>query len=187
MEILLATNVHELVEDSFVFRRVPDFGLPDDDYARTLDNLVQANVDVIVHTRDGRVLLGYRKDLPLRDMFWVFGGRMKVGETLVNAAARALKRELGLDIGQKPVVLNHIYNVMWGSRSVAPEKRGFQTLLSLMTYECTDDEARSLAAADKTHEWVRWYSRAELHEMEARRSVHLHPFLPIILRNAGLF
>ncbi|WP_229402394.1 NUDIX hydrolase [Micromonospora okii] len=179
--------IQELVEDDFTTREVPEFGLAEDDYARALDHLVQANVDVIVHTGDGRVLLGHREDLPLRNMFWVFGGRMKVGETLVDSGVRALRRELDLHADPDRLLLSRTYNVRWGTRSVAPEERGFQTLLTLMTYRCTDEEARRLAPADRTHGWVRWHSRQELRELARNGSRLLHPFLPIVLRDAGLF
>jgi len=179
--------VHELVEDDFAVREVPEFGLSETDYGRALDNLVQANVDVIVHTSDGRVLLGYRKELPLRDMFWVFGGRMHRGETTVDTALRNLAREIGLEADRSRLVTDHIYNVRWGARSVPPQEHGFQTLLMLMRYECTPQEAASLAVADETHQWLRWHSAAELRELHASGSSLLHPFLPIVLRNAGLY
>ncbi|WP_433087560.1 NUDIX domain-containing protein [Dactylosporangium sp. CA-052675] len=178
--------VHELVEDNFTTRDVPDFGLPETDYGRALDNMVQANVDVIVHTSRGDVLLGYRKDMPLRDMFWVFGGRMKLGETLIDTAVRGLSREVGLAVDRDRLVVDNVYNVMWGTRTAPPEEHGFQTLLTLMKYECSDSEASSLSAADHTHAWIRWYSPAELRDFCASGSEQLHPFLPIVLKNAGL-
>lgn len=179
--------IHELVEENFTTRDVPDFGLPESDYARALDHVVQANVDVIVHTADGRVLLGYRKDLPLRDMFWIFGGRMKRGETLIDAGARAILREVGLVAERDRLAFDQIYNVRWGTRSAPPEERGFQTLLMLLKYECTEAEAAFVAAADKTHQWVRWYSAAELRQLHLTGSSLIHPFLPIVLTNAGLY
>lgn len=181
-----AWAIQELVEDNFTARDVPDFGLPVTDYGRALDHLVQANVDVIVHTRDGRVLLGYRNDLPLRDMFWVFGGRMKFGESMTETAARVVGRELGLRVDRDRLIFDHIYNVIWGTRNPPPAERGFQTLLTLMKYACTDEEAESVTVTDPTHDWVRWYSPAELRELQAAGSPRLHPFLPIVLRNAGL-
>jgi ADP-ribose pyrophosphatase YjhB (NUDIX family) len=182
----LENVVHELVENNFTARDVPEFGLPETDYGRALDHMVQANVDVIVHAGDGSVLLGYRKDVPLRDMFWVFGGRMKLGETVIDTAVRGLSREVGLRADRDRLVLDHVYNVMWGTRTAPPEEHGFQTLLTLMKYECTDEETVSLDAADKTHAWVRWHSPAELRDFCASGSEQLHPFLPIILKNAGL-
>jgi ADP-ribose pyrophosphatase YjhB (NUDIX family) len=183
----LDATVHELAEDHFTPRDVPDFGLPEAVYGQALDNLVQANVDVIVHTGGDRILLGYRKDLPLRDMFWVFGGRMKVGETLADAGARAVRRELGLDADRGRLLFANIYNVMWGRRSAPPEANGFQTLLTLMTYECTAEEAESVTAADNTHQSVRWYPVAEIRELHTSGSPLIHPFLPTVLKNAGLY
>jgi colanic acid biosynthesis protein WcaH len=182
----LEAAVHELVEDDFASRDVPEFGMTEPDYGHALDHLVQANVDTIVHTADRRVLLGYRKDPPLRDMFWVFGGRMKRGETVAGTAVRALRRELGLAAEPGRFAVDQVYNVRWGRRSAPPEERGFQTLLTLMRYECTGDEARELSAADRTHEWLRWHTAAELRALHAAGSPLIHPFLPVILRNAGL-
>jgi ADP-ribose pyrophosphatase YjhB (NUDIX family) len=180
-------GVEELVEEGFTARDVPDFGLSETDYGRALDHLVQANVDVIVHTRRGDVLLGYRKDLPLRDQFWVFGGRMKVGEMLADTAVRVLTRELGLIVDPTRLAFDRIYNVRWAARSAPPPDHGFQTVLTLMRYECTATEAESLAVADGTHAWVRWHSPAQLRELHAANSPLWHPFLPIVLRHAGLF
>lgn len=179
--------IHELVEDGFVERDVPDFALPTADYGRALDNLVQANVDVIVHKGEDQVLLGYRKDLPLQGKFWVFGRRMKPGERLTDTAARVLTQEIALDVDRDRLVLDNVYNIKWGMRSAPPEEHGFQTIVTLMRYGCTEKEVEFVAAADRTHEWIRWYSIAELRGLEAAGSELIHPFLPIILKNAGLY
>ncbi|TVT25934.1 NUDIX domain-containing protein [Amycolatopsis acidiphila] len=179
--------VHELVENGFAARDVPEFGLPETDYGKALDHLVQANVDVIVHTAEQNVLLGYRQELPLRGMLWAFGGRMKLGESVTDAAGRALARELGFkNADPARFALDNIYNVIWGSRSIPPEERGFQTLLILMRYECTEPEIPNLNAADETHEWVRWYTPAQIRELHVTGSWLIHPFLPVVLKNAGL-
>jgi ADP-ribose pyrophosphatase YjhB (NUDIX family) len=182
------TVVHELVEDDFTRRDVPEFGLPETEYGNALDNLVQANVDVIVHTAESAILLGYRKDVPLRGMLWAFGGRMNRGESVADAATRALARELGLNhVGRDRLLLDNVYNVMWGTRSIPPEERGFQTLLMLVKYECTEQEAAEFTAADQTHQWVRWYPPGEIRALHAAGSGLIHPFLPIVLSNAGLY
>ena len=183
----MAAVIHELVEDGFVERNVPDFGLSTADYGRALDNLVQANVDVIVHRDDGQVLLGYRKDLPLGGKFWVFGRRMKPGEQLTDTATRVLAQEVALSAARDRLVFDNVYNIMWGTRNAPPEERGFQTIVTLMRYECTEEEAEFVVAADRTHEWIRWYSPAELRDLGASGSDLLHPFLLVVLRNAGLY
>lgn len=179
--------IHELVEDDFAARDIPEFGLAETDYGGALDHLVQANVDVIVHTAAGDVLLGYRKDVPLRGKFWVFGGRMKRGETVAEAGVRALRRELGLTADRERLTLDNVYNVRWATRTAPPAGHGFQTLLTLMRYRCTDDEARAVTAADETHQWLRWHTPAQLRELRASGSGLIHPFLPVVLDNAGLW
>src|SRR5204863_8079542 len=106
---------------------------------------------------------------------------------LADTAARALTREVGLVAERDRLVFDNIYNVMWGTRSVPPEERGFQTVLTLMRYECTEDEAESVTAADNTHQSVRWCSPVELRELHTSGSELLHPFLLIVLKNAGLY
>jgi ADP-ribose pyrophosphatase YjhB (NUDIX family) len=183
----MGSVIHELVEDDFVERDVPDFGLSTSDYGRALDNLVQANVDVIVHRDEGHILLGYRKDLPLRGKFWVFGRRMKPGEQLVDTAARVLSQEVALNVDRDRLLFDDIYNIKWGMRSAPPAGHGFQTIVTLMRYQCTEEEVEFVTTADNTHGWIRWYSPAELRDLDASGSDLLHPFLLTILRNAGLY
>lgn len=54
-------------------------------------------VDLIIRRGD-RVLLIKRENEPLRGFWWVPGGRVLKGETLLDAAKRKAASEVGLDI-----------------------------------------------------------------------------------------
>ena len=79
--------------------------------------------------------------------------------------------------------ISDVYNIMWGGRP-PPQEYGFQTMMTITTYECNPGEAELATTADDTHNNLRWYSRKEIHDME--EAGELHPFLPVVLRDAGL-
>ncbi len=177
-------QIKQLVDDEFIHKELPEFNLSVEEYSRVLDSVVTANADIICHTADGKVLLGVRSDRPLQGKLWIFGGRMKPGESLNDTAKRNMKRELGIDAKPKRLGISDVYNIMWGGRHEPPHEYGFQTMMTIMTYECNSAEAELATTADDTHDSLRWYSRKEIHDME--EAGELHPFLLVVLRDAGL-
>src|SRR5688572_30645285 len=107
-------QIKQLVDDEFIHKELPEFNLSVEEYSQMLDSVVMANADVICHTADGKVLLGVRSDRPLKGKLWIFGGRMKPGESLNDTARRNIKRELGIDANPKRLGISDVYNIMWG-------------------------------------------------------------------------
>ena len=71
--------------------------IPKELYQQILENMPICCVDlVIVH--QGKVLLGLRKDEPLKDGWCVPGGRVLKNERLEQAVRRKAKEEVGLEI-----------------------------------------------------------------------------------------
>jgi hypothetical protein len=177
-------QIKELVDEEFEHKQVPEFNLSVEDYSQVLDSVVIANADIICYTDEGKVLLGKRADKPLQHKLWIFGGRMKPGESLKDTAKRNIKRELGIDADSARIGISETYNMMWGGRNEPPQEFGFQTFMTIMMYKCNPEEARQAVSADQTHDNLRWYSRKELHDLE--EAGELHRFLPEILRDAHL-
>ena len=74
--------------------------LPDKEYGLALDALVKGCADVLITSGAGpslRILLGKRRVEPQPD-WWFVGGRARPGDTTQGAAARNVKRELGLTV-----------------------------------------------------------------------------------------
>lgn len=177
-------HIKELVDKGFTHKQVPEFNLSVEEYSQVLDSVVIANADIICYRPNGDVLLGVRADRPLKNELWIFGGRMKPGESLNDTAARNIKRELGITADPSRLGVSQMYNIMWEGRHEKPQEYGFQTMMTIMTYKCNDQEARAVTAADQTHNGMKWYTKQEILELE--KSDQLHPFLPEVLRDAGL-
>lgn len=177
-------QIQHLVDEEFKHKEVPEFNLSVEEYSQVLDSVVIASADIICYRSNGDVLLGKRADPPLQGKLWIFGGRMKPGESLRDTARRNIKREIGIDVDPKRFRISDVYNIMWGGRNEPPREYGFQTMMTIMMYECDPEEARQAVSADQTHASLCWYSRKELHDLE--QAGELHPFLPEILRDAHL-
>lgn len=56
-------------------------------------------VDVVIQNQKDEYLLIRRANEPLKDEWWVIGGRVLKGDTLEQAAIRKVREEVGLTIG----------------------------------------------------------------------------------------
>ncbi len=72
--------------------------IPTDEYARIIEVLPILCVDVVVQNSRGEYLLVKRANEPLKDQWWVIGGRVQKGESMDQAAARKVKEEVSLDV-----------------------------------------------------------------------------------------
>ncbi|PTD94247.1 NUDIX hydrolase [archaeon SCG-AAA382B04] len=68
-------------------------------------------VDLIIEVKDG-ILLGKRKNPPLKNRWFVPGGRVYKNEKLKEAVSRIAKKELGIGVNVKEFlgVFEHFYN-----------------------------------------------------------------------------
>ena len=71
--------------------------IPDDFYQAIIKVMPVLCVDLVIKI-DGKYLLVKREKEPLRGRWWVPGGRVVKGETLVEAAHRKAAQELGITI-----------------------------------------------------------------------------------------
>lgn len=72
--------------------------IPADEYARIIEALPILCVDVVVRNSMDEYLLVKRANEPLKDQWWVVGGRVLKGETLEQAAIRKVREEIGLKV-----------------------------------------------------------------------------------------
>lgn len=177
-------HIQHLSDKNFRHKNVPEFNLTVDEYSKVLDSVVTANVDTILHNPNGEILLGKRADKPLQDELWIFGGRMKPGESINDTVVRNLRREVGIEIDEERLIYSNVYNIMWPGRAEPPQEHGFQTMMTIMKYECTLNEAEQVLSADKTHTDMRWYSQDELRALQKQDK--LHPYLVTILTDTEL-
>lgn len=72
--------------------------IPSEQYKKIVEVLPILCVDVIIKNSKGEYLLIKRANEPLKDQWWVIGGRVLKGESLEQAAKRKVKEEAGLEI-----------------------------------------------------------------------------------------
>jgi len=72
--------------------------IPEEEYARIMGVLPILCVDVVVQNSKCEYLLIRRANEPLKDLWWIIGGRVLKGETLDQAAARKVREEVGLTV-----------------------------------------------------------------------------------------
>ncbi|MDD5129526.1 MAG: NUDIX domain-containing protein [Candidatus Omnitrophica bacterium] len=70
--------------------------IPAHAYSRMIKALPILCVDVVIRNNKGEYLLIRRANEPLKNRWWVVGGRVLKGETLEKAAIRKVKQETGL-------------------------------------------------------------------------------------------
>jgi colanic acid biosynthesis protein WcaH len=74
-----------------------DHPIPPDEYRVIARNVPIVSVDLLVH-HDGGLVLGERRNEPAKGKWFVPGGTVMKGETLVQAVHRVARQELGTDV-----------------------------------------------------------------------------------------
>lgn len=73
--------------------------LPDNEYEKVIEQVPILCVDGVL-MRDGKYLVVLRRNEPLKNEWWVPGGRVYRGESLAEAFIRKMKQETGLFVDQ---------------------------------------------------------------------------------------
>jgi colanic acid biosynthesis protein WcaH len=122
-----------------------EFLLSDQEYGKVLDNVVVGCVDVAIISGE-EILLERRNNDPIKDNWWIFGGRILVGETLQDCAQRQVKRELGLNVTDTSRFVEiGTFNLRWPSRREPTTSNGVHHLLIAHMIEIEDSERQSLS------------------------------------------
>lgn len=162
----------QFVTGPFTARRV---FLPDREYGLALDALVKGCSDVLAVSSDSKkLLLGRRKVEPQPD-WWFIGGRSKPGDTTTAAAARNVKRELGLDFSESRFEVVANFSMVWSYREQAPTENGTADLSTIHTVHLTkEEEEMGVPSLDpKEYHESKWWDIEELLSQDDR----FHPCL----------
>jgi len=92
--------------------------IPEDEYLKIVKCIPIFCVDFLIRCGDKNLLLK-RTQEPLKDFYWVVGGRMNIGETIEELAIRVQKREIGRYIDNRKLIgfSNHFHPEVENSRS----------------------------------------------------------------------
>jgi len=135
--------------------------LPDEEYARGLDNFVKGCSDVLITNSKGQIFVGKRVVHPQPD-WWYVGGRMMPGESPPRSCSRLLKRELALDIAPERFTAITYNSLAWDMREQAPKNNGTCDVNIVLTVELTDAEISTIVLDPKEYAESKWVDEDEL-------------------------
>jgi|GEM_PF-1990052 len=140
------------------------YSFSDKEYGRVLDNFVVACVDVAVIYKD-QILLENRTKHPDKGGWWIFGGRVHVGESLQETAMRGLERELGMKVGYDRIIKMGTYNLLWPIRREPTNKNGCHHLLVAHGIILTGEEYKTINNYILNNSIkARWFSLSDLEQ-----------------------
>lgn len=133
--------------------------LEKDKFLEIIDVTPLVSVDIIIENNKGDILLGYRKNKPAKDFWFVPGGRIHKNETINNAFDRILKKELGLAGGFDKELLgvyDHIYSDNFAG------KEGVNTHYVVIGYKVRVDINKEEMVIDDQHADLKWFSKEDI-------------------------
>ena len=155
----VATVVPQFITGDYETRKV---FLPDREYGLALDALVKACSDVLIVSADGaRLLLGKRLVEPQPD-WWFIGGRARPGDSTRSAAARNVKRELGLDLSPERFEAVATYSMVWQFRAQAPVDHGTADISTVHALRLTAKEESKVVLDPKEYETSAYFTFEEV-------------------------
>lgn len=135
--------------------------MDDEEYARALDTIVKACVDILLTNNKGEILLGKRIIKPYDD-WWYIGGRMKTGESIEDTAKRHIKNDTSLEISSERLVFISSNTLIWDERLQEPSKNGTCDINTVMTVKLTDEEISKLKYSEKEYSEFKLWEREQI-------------------------
>ena len=123
--------------------------IPDALYKDILEYLPIVTVDIIVWSPLG-FLMGKRKNPPMKDAWWVPGGRLLKGEQPEDAVHRKVREETGLEITH--IKFLGFKNLLFGDSAFGPATHCVDLIYRAEVREVTDP------TSDNQHSDLQWFS-----------------------------
>ncbi|MGB4762494.1 MAG: NUDIX domain-containing protein [Candidatus Saccharimonas sp.] len=142
-----------------------NYHLSDEEYGKVLDNIVVACVDVAVIHGDN-ILLERRVKEPAKNFLWIFGGRMKVGESFQQTAQRGVARELGINLAENRFHKLDTYSLVWPLRRESPSQNGCHHVLVAHYVEIDESEKTVIDATITSSPNMQWFEVSEIESLD---------------------
>lgn len=72
-------------------------------YKEIISKIPITCVDIVVRNELGDYLLIKRKQQPFKNIYWIIGGRINIGETIKEAVNRKMREEISIDISENKI------------------------------------------------------------------------------------
>jgi colanic acid biosynthesis protein WcaH len=117
------------------------------------------SIDLIVRDPDDRVFLGLRNNEPAKDHFFVPGGIILKNETLADAFARIVKREINYSGAIGEATLLGIYDHFYDTNAAG--EPGYGTRYVVLAHEIRPRDLSRLSV-DSQHREFGWWTEAQI-------------------------
>lgn len=137
-------QVQEFIEEDY-----PNYGtfMSSEAYGQMLDSVVFTCIDIIP-VYDNKILLGKRTRHPQAD-WWIFGGRMRAGETIDAATTRLLRNEMSIDFDETKIHYLTTLMVAWKLRAHAPVDHGTHNTSLMYVLELDEKQVSEIRLNDE--------------------------------------
>ena len=132
-----------------------------------VDAMPLVSIDLLLQDREGRVLLGRRRNRPAAGFWFVPGGRVLKGEHLADALLRIVRRELGPAVPLAGWVPAGTYEHFYDDNFAGAPGVGTHYVVLPHAMQLAQDKPEIVA--DDQHDDMAWMHVAE---MLARDDVH---------------
>lgn len=105
-----------------------------DAFMQVVQNAPLISIDLLVYNESNEVLLGWRKNLPAKDCWFVPGGRIHKDETIREAFARISESETGLRLDILGAEFHGVYEHLYPGENFA-DQPGFGTHYIVLAFE----------------------------------------------------
>ena len=124
------------------------------------------SIDIIVRNKDGKILLGLRKNRPAKGYWFVPGGRIFKGESIEEAFRIITKNELGIELNIKDATFLGVYEHFYKDNFFGDDTG---THYIVLAYDIYVDNIP--IQPDDQHEDFRWFS---VEEILSSQKVHFY-------------
>jgi colanic acid biosynthesis protein WcaH len=133
--------------------------LPRDDFLRVVRDTPLVSLDLLVRSPRGEVLLGWRRNRPAAETWFVPGGVVRKAERLANAFTRVTRAELGVPHEMERARFLGVYEHLYDDNFAAAE--GITTHYVVLAWELWLDADSALLPREQ-HAQYRWCAVADL-------------------------
>jgi colanic acid biosynthesis protein WcaH len=128
-----------------------------DSFLQIIRNAPLVSIDLILRNERNEILLGYRRNRPAQNCWFVPGGRIRKGESIQQALKRIARHELGIlpDEGRLLGAFDHFYDDnFFGLPDVATHYVALAYLI--------DVKSEIGIAGDDQHTELKWWNMENL-------------------------
>jgi len=137
-------------------------------FLNVVKNAPLVSIDLIVRNAQQQVLLGYRKNEPARDSWFVPGGRILKDESISAAFKRIVQFELNIDMEYSPRYFFGFFEHLYQTNLFEDKNFGTHYIVLAHTFKA---DSPILLQEDAQHERLRWF---DVDEIQKSHEVHTY-------------